>query len=335
MKKSILAICDVEKSYAYNFMEYINQKRTVPFEIQAFTNIDSLLEFGAREEIDILLISDQAMCAQVKELSIENIVILSEGVHDPQLDQYPSVYKYQSSNQVIREVMAYYGPEALEASQLPSSRHVEIIGVYSPLGRSLKTSFALAMGQILARGKAVLYVNMEEFSGFEALFQKSFEHTLSDLLYYIRQENSHVAYHLPSMVETVNNLDFLPPVATPLDIWGTTLKEWERLLDQLALHSSYETVILDVGQGVEEWRQILSHCDKVYMPVLMDAISQGKIQQFERLLQMWKERDLLEKIQKVHPPFYGSYGDGTDYVEQLPWSQLGDYVKSVLRGEET
>ena len=80
MKKSILAICDVEKSYAYNFMEYINQKRAVPFEIQAFTNIDSLLEFGAREEIDILLISDQAMCGQVKELSIENIVILSEGV---------------------------------------------------------------------------------------------------------------------------------------------------------------------------------------------------------------------------------------------------------------
>ncbi len=335
MKKSILAICDVEKSYAYNFMEYINQKRTVPFEIQAFTNIDSLLEFGSREEIDILLISDQAMCSRVKELSIENIVILSEGVHDPQLDQYPSVYKYQSSNQVIREVMACYGAEALEANQSPSSRHVELIGVYSPLGRSLKTSFALAMGQILARGKAVLYINIEEFSGFEALFQKSFEHTLSDLLYYIRQENSHIAYHLPSMVETVNNLDFLPPVATPLDIWGTTLEEWERLLDQLSLHSSYETVILDVGQGVEEWRSLLNRCDKVYMPVLMDVISQGKIQQFERLLQMWKQQDLLDKIQKVRPPFYGSYGDGADYVEQLPWSQLGDYVKSVLRGEET
>ena len=68
MKKSILAICDVEKLYAYNFMEYINQKRSMPFEIQAFTNVDSLLEFGVREKIDILLISDKAMCERVKEL---------------------------------------------------------------------------------------------------------------------------------------------------------------------------------------------------------------------------------------------------------------------------
>lgn len=333
MKKSVLAICDVEKLYAYNFMEYINQKRTVPFEIQAFTNVDSLLEFGSKEDIQALLISDKAMCGQVKELSIENIIILSEGVHDPQLDQYPSVYKYQSSDQVIREVMACYGAEALEAQSRAMSRHVELIGVYSPLGRALKTSFALAMGQILAKGKAALYINMEEFSGFEALFQKNFEHTLSDLLYYIRQENSHVTYQLPTMVETVNNLDILPPVATPLDIWGTSLEEWNRLLDELILHSAYEAVVLDVGQGVEEWNRLLDRCDKVYMPVLTDLISQGKIQQFERLLRMWKQQELLDKIQKVKPPFYGSFGDGMDYVEQLPWSQLGDYVKSVLRGE--
>lgn len=78
LKKSILAICDVERSYAYNFMEYINQKRSVPFEIQAFTNTDTLLAFGSKEDIDILLISDKAMCDQVKELGVENIVMISE-----------------------------------------------------------------------------------------------------------------------------------------------------------------------------------------------------------------------------------------------------------------
>lgn len=334
MKKSILAICDVEKSYAYNFMEYINQKRAVPFEIQAFTNIDSLLEFGAREEIDILLISDQAMCGQVKELSIENIVILSEGVHDPQLDQYPSVYKYQSSEQVIREVMACYGEEVMEAqSRCVGGRHAELIGVYSPLGRAQKTSFALALGQILARGRAVLYVNMEGFSGFEALFRKNFAHTLSDLLYYIRQENSHAMHQLSSMVETVNNLDILAPVATPVDIWETSFEQWEQLLDGLAAHSTYEAVVLDMGQGVEGWHKLLERCQRVYMPVLGDPMSQGKLEQFEKLLRMWKQQDLLDKIQKVKPPFYMSPGEGVEYVEQLPWSQLGDYVRSILQKE--
>ena len=85
---------------------------------------------------------------------------------------------------------------------------------------------------------------------------------------------------------------------------------------------------------MDEWYRLLERCIKVYMPVLDDVISQGKIEQFERLLSMWKQQELLDKIQKVRPPFHSSYGDGTDYVEQLVWSQLGDYVRSVIRGEQ-
>ena len=62
----------------------------------------------------------------------------------------------------------------------------EILGVFSPLGRCLKTSFALTLGQILAKDKAVLYLNMEEYSGFEELLGKGFAHNLSDLLYYVQ-----------------------------------------------------------------------------------------------------------------------------------------------------
>ncbi|MDQ9824849.1 hypothetical protein RFZ44_16190, partial [Acinetobacter sp. 163] len=54
----------------------------------------------------------------------------------------------------------------------------EILGVYSPVGRCLKTSFALALGQILARERAVLYLNLEEYSGFEELIGKGFAHNL-------------------------------------------------------------------------------------------------------------------------------------------------------------
>lgn len=133
------------------------------------------------------------------------------------------------------------------------------------------------------------------------------------------------------MVETVNNLDFVPPVATPADIWGTPAEQWEQLLDELSWHSAYEVVVLDMGQGVQEWYRLLNRCRKIYMPVLSDFISQGKIAQFEKLLRMWKQEELLNKIQKVKPPFYKSPDDGADYVEQLAWSQLGDYVKSVLQ----
>ena len=48
--------------------------------------------------------------------------------------------------------------------------------------------------QILAKERAVLYLNMEEYSGFEELMGKGFAHNLSDLLYYVRQDNQNLLY---------------------------------------------------------------------------------------------------------------------------------------------
>ena len=108
MKKNIFAVCDLEVDYALNFMDYLNQKKNIPFEIQAFTTVESLIAYGKKTHIELLLISGKAMCRQIREMDIGKIVILSEGVHPPELDQYPSVYKYQSSSEVIREVIASY-----------------------------------------------------------------------------------------------------------------------------------------------------------------------------------------------------------------------------------
>ena len=111
MKRNIFAVCDLEVDYALNFMDYMNRKKNIPFEIQAFTSVENLIAYGKQTHIELLLISGRAMCREVRDLDIGKIIILSEGVHPPELDQYPSVYKYQSSSDVLREVMACYGAE--------------------------------------------------------------------------------------------------------------------------------------------------------------------------------------------------------------------------------
>ncbi|MEI3437232.1 MAG: hypothetical protein V8Q83_03325 [Blautia sp.] len=65
MKKNVFAVCDLEVDYALNFMEYLNQKRNIPFEIQAFTTVDSLTAYGEKVHIELLLISGKAMCQRV------------------------------------------------------------------------------------------------------------------------------------------------------------------------------------------------------------------------------------------------------------------------------
>ena len=57
MKKNIFAVCDLEVDYALNFMDYLNHKKNIPFEIQAFTNVESLIAYGKMNHIELLLIS--------------------------------------------------------------------------------------------------------------------------------------------------------------------------------------------------------------------------------------------------------------------------------------
>ena len=66
MKKNIFAVCDLEVDYAFNFMDYLNQKKNLPFEIQAFTTAESLIAYGKENHIELLLISDKAMRKEVQ-----------------------------------------------------------------------------------------------------------------------------------------------------------------------------------------------------------------------------------------------------------------------------
>lgn len=334
--KSIFAVCDLEVEYAYNFMEYMNQKKNIPFEVQAFTGPDVLCEYAWEHPIEILLISGKAMCDAVKQLKVGMLVILSEGVHNPDLDQYPSVYKYQSSDSVIREVMSCYGAEKAPHQKPPVlKKGTRVIGIYSPIGRTQKTSFALTLGQVLAKDRAVLYLNLENFSGFDELMEQSFEHTLSDLLYFTRQENVNLSYKMGGMIQSIQNLDFVPPALSPMDIQSTTYEEWVMLLDMVTLDSSYEYLILDLGDGVNDLFRILESCEQIYVPVRNDIISLSKINQFEHLLGTWGHEKILGHMKKVKLPFHTINRTGRAYFENLVWSELGDFVRSLLRKEES
>ncbi len=331
--RNIFAVCDLEVEYAYHFMEYLNRKKTLPFEIRVFTSREKLCEFARDHRIELLLISDTAMCREVEEQEIGQILILSGGVRDDKLKQYPSIYKYQSSAQVMREVMARYGEEH-GTDPVPVQvvkKETEIIGIYSPVGRSMKTTFALTLGQILAKNKAVLYLNLEEYSGFEYLFEHVYEETLSDLLYYLRQGNPNFIIKLNSMIRTISNLDYLPPASSPADIQCTSYEEWVRLLQEIVDTSNYEAVILDIGDGVPQLFRLLDQCTRIYMPVRNDPMSQAKIQQFENLLRMSQGEAVLEKIQKIRLPYHRTTRKGQGYLDDLVWSELGDYVRELLR----
>ena len=343
MKKQIFAVCDLEAEYACNFMDYLNQKKNIPFEIQAFTSVESLVAYVKKNPVELLLISSEAMCREVGELDIGKIVILTEGSKPKELEKYTGVYKYQASSDVVREVMACYGAEkAILPAQLPVlKKTTEILGVYSPLGGCLQTCFALTLAQILGREKSVLYLNLEEYAGFEELMQKKFLHTLSDLLYFVKQGSTGIAVKMNGMAESMGNVDFIPPVQSPEDIRGTSWQDWEHLLQEIILHSSYETIVLGYRKRDRRGFSDAGHVyDGLYCRCETDRISRSaNWHSLKNFCVCVITRRLLSRNSKtvMLPILAQEVLDRCRFAtEQLVWSErLGDFVRELLEKENS
>ena len=334
MKKSIFAVCDLEASYSCRLMEYIHEKQGKIFEVQAFTSVKNLCEFAKEQEIELLLISTQAMCDEIRKLPIGKIMILSEGEQLEELSNYPCIYKYQASDHLLAEVMSCYADQK-PLNPLPLlKKGVRIVGIYSPVKRVLKTSFALTLGQILAKDRAVLYLNLESYSGFPHLLRKEFKADISDLMYFVRRGSDSLIFKLGSMVQSLNNLDYLPPAVSAADIRSVSGEEWSALLDTVKMYSAYDTIILDLDEILDGLPGLLRQCDVIYMPVREDGISIAKIRQYEKMLELQEYEDVLKKTKKLKLPFHSSFGSKEHYLEELIWSELGDFVRTLIREGE-
>ena len=125
-----------------------------------------------------------------------------------------------------------------------------MIGIYSPVGRCLKTSFAFVLGQLLSKKHKVLYLNLESYSGLGKLLEKNFTRDLGELIYYLQNSKESFGCRMGGMIEQAAGLDILPPFASYLDLISVSGQEWIHLLQEIERNSTYEYIILDLSDNI-------------------------------------------------------------------------------------
>jgi hypothetical protein len=302
VKSTRLWIADPGKSYAEAFMEYVNLKKSHLFQVRICTEKEQISKILAEEEIEILLISAEWYESCRDRLHRECVILLSEGSLRKEYKSYPVVYKYQSAENILREIMYYYSDlETGEDYFTGQRRDNRVIGVYSPVGGVGKTVFALTLAQILAENQKILYLNLEECSGF-AEFMGGSHWNISDLIYFLRQNKAQFLYRLNSMVQKLDRMDYIPPCDSYTDFRQITVEEWQRLLYMIRNQSSYDCVVLDFGHASGHEIELLRQCDGIYVPVRQDMIAQAKVRQWEHFIQILDGVDVMEKLQKLELP---------------------------------
>ncbi|MBR0397306.1 MAG: hypothetical protein IJI10_03460 [Eubacterium sp.] len=326
----IFAICDTETEYAFRFMEFLSHRKNIMFEIRVFTTVEKLLDFTKENRIEILLISERSMRDEVACLPVGKLIILTETGRTPGYPDCLNIYKYQSSDIVVREIMESYGQDAKAGQPLSvRRRNLQVCGVYSPVPCPQKTLLALALAMELAKSRRVLYLNLESFSGFEQFTGDKYERNLSDLIYLFRQSGKGFPHKLNSMIYSIGNVDYLPPIQTPSDFMEITGEEWIRFFEAVGSASSYDALVLDIGNTIPDVMLLLAYCSRIYFPVGQDAFSEARRKEFETLLDGSDNGMIREKMQTLSPPQIACRETGRRAIEKLPWTELGKYAAAV------
>lgn len=333
--KKIMAVYDAEPLYAERLSDYVNRKDKGLFQARAFTSRERLEAFARENHVDVLLTGED-----VKEASMirsrQTIYLSEERPAAGREGQEREIYKYQSGDDILREVMDCYG-EVPETELIfgTGGAAKRILGVYSPTGRCGKTSLALSIGQLLAREEKVLFVCLDEFTGFSRLMNERWKRDLSDLIYYYKQGRFNAA-RLNSVIYYLGDMAWLPPVRFPDDYNQISAEEMAGLMQKILKESDYATLVLDIGAYGRQVFPLLEICHEVFMPVKEDMFSQAKQQEFDEYMAACGRQALKERMREVHVPPPPAGRKKTElFPQELMWGDMGDFVRNVLKGQKS
>ncbi len=330
MREKIMAVCDTEEGYAFRMAEYLMEKVRLPYTVHLFTAVEELERFAGREEIAVLLIAESAWRLLKEEYvrtQAAQLFILQESENKMQTDLC-CISKYQSPDKVVQAILEGLAEEdgftgCVEATDTAA----KMIGIYSPIKRCLQTSFALTLGQLLARGHRTLYLNFEMYSGLGEILRREYQTDMMDVVYYFQSAREKLALRLPSIIQSAGGLDYIPPMQYALGIREVPGEQWLALCGDLAAIGEYEYLILDLDDGMEGLFELLKSCYKIYTITRDDPFAAAKLRQYEQMLLANEFNEIADKTVKCRFPIFKELPASLDMMTH---GELARYVRAII-----
>lgn len=289
-----LLICDSEEAYVKKLAEVLLLKKEVTAGVRICSSpeyLEKTLEIG---NIKVLLISEEVPYERRKQLFAgKRIVLTKERCVDLGIEE-TELMKYQSIDKLTSVIMKEFLENSFQLSKR-NGRQGKIIGVYSPVHRIGKTTFALKLGKELAQGENVLYLNLETYAGIGGYFRDMDVQDLSHLLYYAKQETDVISVRITSMVQQMGNLDYIPPMKIGTDLKAVEMQEWKELFEKISEQSIYKTIIVDIGNSIQNIFEMMEMCDWMFVPFAEDVYAKAKMKQWRHMLKVLNMQDLEKK----------------------------------------
>ena len=332
-REPVLVLCDQEEEYAQLMTEFLRIHKDLPWRVRTYTDPETLLTEESGNPIDLMVVAERTYTEQLNTLHPLRTVILMENGLDRHED-FVIVNKYQEAQKVLQSFLEVYLEIADEGYVRTAQAGKTIfIGIYSPVRRCFQTTFALTLSQLLAQEHRTLYLNFEHYSGLSELAAQAGARDLADLLYFVMAEGEKFMLRLQTIAQHKGNLDYVPPMKSGQNLLSVSAEEWQYLFRKLAESGTYDYVIMDLSESMQGLFDILRLCRAVFTLTRDDHIAQGKLAEYEHILQAYSYEDVLKKTRKCQTPHVHKI---PDCIEQYTKSEWGDYVRHLIKElEET
>ena len=259
---------------------------------------------------------------------VAQMFVLQESEQAEQ-DEICRIDKYQSPEKVVQKMLDVMADKG-EWKDYPQATDTEVkmIGIYSPVKRCLQTSFALTLGQLLAKEHRTLYLNFEMYSGLGELLRREYQTDILDLMYYFQNAREKLALRLPAMIQSAGGLDYIPPMQYALGIREVPGEQWLARCRDMAVIGEYEYLILDLDDGIDGLFDLLKNCQKIYTITRDDPFAMAKLRQYEQMLQFGELEEITEKTVKCRFPIFKHLPES---LEMMTHGELAGYVKSIIQ----
>ncbi len=164
MKNDRLAICDPDEKYIEKLQQYLISRSSFPFSVSIYGNIGEFQKENAKKEFEVIL-AGESVFQDLAEKKSSGMIILLQDKGNMSGKAEKIIRKYQSAETIRKKILELYADwNGTVKVNGTAQKDSSLIGVYSPLGRGIQTSFSLLLGQFLAKKLSVVYLNFEPFS---------------------------------------------------------------------------------------------------------------------------------------------------------------------------
>lgn len=307
----IFALYDSDIFYATRFMEYFKGRQEYGFRLSVFTRKDRLEEFLLANPVEILLAGELIRTEELNLDHVRYIYRLTENRCKELNADIPEIYKYQSVNAVMKNIIDdYKDRENILGGKAAIEEKTNILSVFSPVPGLEGISFAWALSLLLAEQHNVLLVLLELLPVRLIESAEDSSNALTEFIYYLKGA-SNITDKIKLLQKRQGSLSYLSGIAHASDIISLTKEDMLKWAENLRKCNTYRTVIFYISCHTEAMTELMNNSDSVLIAV-KDTIYEGTA------LQVWEKQMNTSGINIRKDKFHMLRFRGSEAPDHMP-----------------